>query len=60
METPQLKYLLQEYPDFLTRYTPEERALIEHAKRNVGSKMSRMIGGEGADAREKEHRCRDV
>jgi hypothetical protein len=29
VETPQLRYLLEEYPDFLTRFTPEERAFIE-------------------------------
>jgi hypothetical protein len=32
MESQGLRYLLEEFPDFLTRYTPEEHAFIERCQ----------------------------
>jgi hypothetical protein len=32
VESQGLKYLLEEFPDFLTRFTPEERAFIERCQ----------------------------
>lgn len=32
MESQGLKYILQEFPEFLTRYTPEEHAFIERCE----------------------------
>jgi hypothetical protein len=32
MESQSLRYLLEEFPDFLTQYTPAERAFIERCQ----------------------------
>jgi hypothetical protein len=51
MESQGLKYFLQEFPDFLTRFTPEEHAFIERCREE------QTRGERNADSREVGHRA---